>query len=97
MPTLITNFNWGSALRNANPELMRQLSEAYNDTALAVNTKISKYFTDGNKKPHVDPPADSEFNKNFEICDVYVRTDTDSAWMMTSRTTTNAVKWTLIT
>lgn len=97
MPTLITNFNWGTSLRNANPELTRQLSTAYTDTAQAVNTKISKYVTDGDQRPHVDPPANSEFNKNFEIADIYVRTDTDTAWIMTSRTTSSAVTWTLIT
>lgn len=97
MVTLIQNFNWGSAIRNANPELARQLSTAYTDTAQVVNTKISKYFTDGLQKPHVNPPASSQFNANFEIADVYVRTDTDTAWMMTSRTTAQAVTWTQIT
>lgn len=97
MPTLITNFNWGSALRNDNPELFRQLSIVYSDIANIMNTKVSKYFTDGIKKPHVDPPANDQFNKNFEIGDVYVRTDTDTAWMMTSRTTAEAVTWTQIT
>lgn len=97
MPTLITNFNWGSTLANQNPLLTRQLSEAYSDTATVVNTKVSKYVTDGDKRPHVDPPANSQFNNNFEIGDIYVRTDTDSAWIMTSRTTANAVTWTIIT
>lgn len=97
MPTLIQNFNWGSSIRNENPELTRQLSTAYSDTAIVVNTKISKYFTDGVLKPHANPPANSEFNKNFEIGDVYVRTDSNTAWMMTSRTTANAVTWTQIT
>ncbi len=97
MPTLITNFNFGTAVRNANPELTRQLSETYTNTALCVNTKISKYVTDGIKKPHVNPPANSPFNKNFEIADIYVRTDTDTAWIMTSRTTSEAVTWSQIT
>ena len=97
MPTLIQNFNWGAALKNANPELARQLSESYIQLAYAINSKPSRYFTDGATKPHVNPPANSDFNKNFEICDIYVRTDTDSAWIMTSRTTSNAVTWTLIT
>ena len=97
MPTLIQNFNWGSSLRNDNPELVRQLATAYSDTAQAVNTKISKYFTDGIQKPHMNPPANSDFNKNFEIGDIFVRTDTDTAWIMTSRTTSNAVTWKLIT
>ena len=97
MPTLIQNFNWGSSLRNENPELTRQLSQAYSDTAFAVNSKVSKYVTDGAQRPHVNPPANDQFNRNFEIGDVYVRTDTDTAWMMTSRTTSNAVTWTQIT
>jgi hypothetical protein len=97
MPTLITNFNWGSSLRNANPELTRQLSESYTQTALCVNTKVSKYVTDGVQRPHANPPANSDFNKNFELGDIYVRSDTNSAWIMTSRTTSNAVTWTLLT
>lgn len=97
MPTLITKFNWGSALVNANPELIRQLDQVYTSTALVVNTKVSKYYTNGTTKPNVDPPASSVFNKNFEIGDIYVRTDTDSAWIMTSRTSDIAVTWTLIT
>lgn len=97
MPTLINNFNWGNALNNSNPQLARQLSEAYTATAFCVNTKISRYVTDGVQKPNVDPPANSDFNKNFDIGDIYVRTDTDSAWIMTSRTTSTAVTWTIIT
>ncbi len=97
MPTLITNFNWGSSLVNENPGLTRQLSEAYGSTARVVNTKISKYVTDGVQRPHVDPPANDQFNANFELADIYVRSDTDTAWIMTSRTTSTAVSWTLIT
>lgn len=97
MPSLITNFNWGDPLRNNNPELARQLSQAYFNTAIVVNSKTSKYVTDGNQKPHVNPPANDPFNANFELADIYVRSDTDTAWIMTSRTTTNAVTWTQIT
>lgn len=97
MPTILTNFNWGGSLRNSNPELTRQLSQAYSDTALAINTKVSKYVTDGDQKPNVDPPATSDFNKNFDIADIYVRTDTDTAWIMTSRTSSTSVTWTQIT
>jgi hypothetical protein len=92
MPTLSTNFNWGSSLRNENPELNRQLSEAYTSTALTVNTKVSKYVTTG-----INPPASSDLNQNFEIGDIYVRTDTNTAWIMTSRTTSKDVTWTQIT
>ena len=97
MPTLITNYNWGASLRNENPELTRQLANSYSDIANVMNTKVSKYTTDGVQRPHVNPPANSEFNKNFEIGDIYVRTDTDTAWIMSSRTTANAVTWKQIT
>jgi hypothetical protein len=97
MPTLIQNFNFGSSLRNQNPELTRQLSTMYSDTAFAVNSKVSKYYTDGISKPNVDPPASSTFNVNFDIGDIYVRTDTNSAWIMTSRTNSTDVTWTIIT
>lgn len=97
MPTIVTNFNWGDALKNENPELTRQMSSAYAATAQCVNTKTSKYVTDNIQKPNVDPPASSDFNKNFEVGDFYVRTDTNKAWIMTSRTTSTDVTWTLIT
>lgn len=97
MPTLLNDFNYGSDLRNNNPELNRQLSQAYTATANAVNTKVSKYVTDGTTKPNVNPPASSQLNANFEIGDVYVRTDTNTAWIMTSRTSSIAVTWKQIT
>lgn len=97
MPRLITNFNWGTALENENLQLTRQLSIAYTTTANVVNAKPSKYVTNGTSLPNVDPPANSQFNRNFEIADIYVRTDTDSAWIMTSRTTAEIVVWTKIT
>jgi hypothetical protein len=62
-----------------------------------MNTKVSKYVTNGVSLPNVNPPANNAFNQNFEIGDIYVRTDTNTAWIMTSRTTSNAVVWTQIT
>ena len=94
MPTLITNFNWGTALKNANPELTRQLSEAYTQTAQCVNTKTSKYVT---KVDPPDPITSSSTNKNFEIGDFWVNKSSDTAWIMTSRTTDLLVTWTQIT
>jgi hypothetical protein len=97
MPTLENNYNWGSNLQNENPELTRQLAQSYSKTASAVNSKPSRYTTNGTQRPNVDPPASGEFNKNFEIGDIYVRTDTDSAWIMTSRTNATDAVWTIIT
>lgn len=92
MPTLVTKFNWGTALENQNRLLTRQLDQAYTDISSCVNTKISKYILNGS-----DPAASSDANKNFEIGDIAVRTDTDTAWIMTSRTSSTAVTWTQIT
>jgi len=97
MPTLLQYFNWGSGIRDSNPELGRQLSQAYTDTALAVNTKSARYVTDGNQKPNVNPPASSPFNKNFDVGDFYVRIDTNTAWIMTSRVDAENATWTQIT
>ncbi len=94
MPTLITTFNWGSSLNNSNPELTRQLSQAYTDTSLCVNTKISKYVTITDPP---DPVTPLQTNKNFEIGDIWVNKMTDNAWIMTSRTTDLLVTWTQIT
>ncbi len=97
MATVISTFNWGDSLKTENPELTRQLSSAYSATAQCVNTKTSKYATDGVQKPHVNPPASSDFNKNFDVADIYVRTDTNTAWILTSRTSSTDAVWTLIT
>jgi len=44
-----------------------------------------------------NPPANSQINSFFSIGDITIRTDTDTAWIMTSRTTPNAVTWSQIT
>lgn len=94
MPTLITRYNWGKATQNANPQLAKQLDEAYTDTALIVNTKTSKYIAE------VDPPnnvtADA-INRNFDLADFWVNKVSDNAWIMTSRTSDLIVNWQLIT
>ncbi len=95
MPFLSQTINWGSV--KDNPALNRQLALAYTTTAIIVNLKVSKYYTDGMQKPHMDPPANSQFNNNFEIGDIFVRTDADKAWIMTSRVDLDNVIWKLIT
>lgn len=91
MPTLLNNFNWGSAIYNKDPELTRQLSQAYTATASAVNSKVSRFVS-----PDANPPANDNFNKNWSIGDLYVRSDTNKVWVMTSRTTDTAVTWSLL-
>lgn len=94
MPRVATNFNWGTALRNENPDLTRQMSSAYEQTALCVNTKISKYVTTTDAPNAATANA---ANKNLEIGDIWVNKSLDRAWIMTSRTTDVLVTWKLIT
>lgn len=74
------------------PQLARQLDEMYTDIANAFQNVVRKNVVSG-----ADPPASDQSNTYFAIGDITIRTDTDAAWIMTSRTTAEAVTWTLIT
>lgn len=84
--------NFGSDLYTSQPYLARQLDELYTDIANAVN-QAPKNYVSSNR----DPDTSAQLNALFSIGDFYIRTDTDSAWIMTSRTTDIAVTWTKIT
>ncbi len=84
--------NWGRATENQYPLLVRQLDEMYTDLANNVVQSIKRYVTTG-----VDAPANAQLNSLFEIGDIYIRTDTTKAWIMTKRTDPNNVTWTQIT
>jgi len=92
MPTLVTRYNWGKGADEEENRKNRQLSDTFSDIAITVNNKLSKRVISGQ-----NPPAIDQVNKNFEIGDVWVRTDTDDAWIMTSRTNDTTVTWTIIT
>ena len=91
MTRLNTRYNWGESLSKDNPDLYRQLNDVYTDLATKSNGKANKINMTSN------PPADSPVNKNFDVGDTWVRTDNDTAWILTSRTTAEAATWTLIT
>lgn len=91
MAVLNHRFNWSSELRETDPILFRQLSDAYEDTANVVNGKSSTFISD------TDPLATSSINANLNIGDSYVNTATNTAWMMTSRVSSVTVTWTKIT
>ena len=82
--------NFGSVSPDM-PELSRQLDEMYTDIANAINNLMKKNILTR------DPLADEQRNSFFSIGDVTIRTDNDTAWIMTSRTTPTAVTWKLIT
>lgn len=83
--------NFGSEIRELSPTLSNQLSQMYTDIANALNNLVKKNILTG-----ADPAATDQRNSFFSIGDVAIRTDTDMAWIMTSRTTPNDVVWTLI-
>ncbi len=91
MPNLNPRFNWGSAVKNFNEVLYNQLNDAYSDTAHMVNIKTTKVSA------IVNPPADAASNATYEIGDIWVNRLTDTAWILTSRTTNTAVNWQQIT
>lgn len=84
--------NFGSEIKQLSPTLSNQLSQMYTDIANALTFTVKKNILSG-----ADPAANDQRNSFFSIGDIAVRTDTDMAWIMTSRTTPNAVTWTLIT
>lgn len=92
MPVLPSTFNWGSRLREKDPDLYNQLMKFYTDVIGILNQKANKLILNGS-----NPPASGQVNKNYDIGDLAIRTDTDQAWIMTSRTTDIAVTWSLIT
>jgi hypothetical protein len=84
--------NFGSDVAQAMPQLARQLDEMYTDIANALNLLVKKNIISG-----ANPPANDQRNSFFSIGDITIRTDTNTAWIMTNRTTPNAVTWTQIT
>lgn len=84
--------NFGRELSDQLPYLARQLDEMYTDIANAINNVVKKNIVSG-----ADPVANDQRNSFFSVGDITIRTDTDTAWIMTSRTTPNIVVWTLIT
>jgi len=91
MPNQPPRFNWGTEIKNINPTLYNQLNDSFSSTARVLNTKTSKYLT------NVNPPADDQINTLFEEGDFWINQDTDTAWIMTSRTTNTAATWKQIT
>ena len=84
--------NFGNDVKQLSPQLANQLSQMYTDIANSFTQAIKKDVRTGS-----DPAANDQRNSFFSIGDITVRTDTDTAWIMTSRTTPNAVTWTQIT
>jgi hypothetical protein len=84
--------NWGNDLLQTNPDLIRNLDEMYSKIALTLQVVIKKDVVSG-----ADPAAVSQRNTLFSVGDITVRTDTDTAWILTSRTAPDTVVWTKIT
>ena len=83
--------NWGGAYTEDNIILIRALDEMYTDVANAINNLVKKNILTG-----ANPAANDQRNSFFSIGDIAVRTDTNAAWIMTSRTDPNNVVRTAI-
>lgn len=90
--TLPLSRNWGDAEESVDRSLLYQLDDMYFDIASALTFLIKKNILTG-----VDPQPTEQLNSLFSIGDLTIRTDTNRAWIMTSRTTDESVTWTLIT
>lgn len=84
--------NFGREVTSQMPQLVNQLDQMYTDIANAVNNLVKKNVISGS-----NPSATDQRNSFFSIGDITIRTDNDTAFIMTSRTTPEAVTWTLIT
>lgn len=84
--------NFGREVSEEMPQLARQLDEMYTDIANSINSLVKRNVVSG-----ADPAASAQVNSFFSVGDITIRTDTNAAWIMTSRTTPEAVTWTLIT
>ena len=84
--------NFGDEVLKLSPSLSNQLTQMYTDISLALQNVIKRGVVSG-----ADPLANEQRNSFFSIGDITIRTDTDSAWIMTSRTAPEVVTWTLIT
>lgn len=84
--------NFGAEIKELSPSLANQLAQMYTDIATSLLYVIKKDVVSG-----ADPLATSQRNTLFSVGDITVRSDTNMAWIMTSRTTAQDVVWTLIT
>ncbi len=83
--------NFGDEIKELSPTLSNQLSQMYTDIAFALQNLVKKNILSG-----ADPAANDQRNSFFSIGDITIRTDNNKVWVMTSRTTANAVTWTLV-
>ena len=84
-------YNFGSQLQEDNPQLARNLEDMYTNIVDALNQTMKKNVISG-----ANPLANDQRNSYFSIGDITVRTDTNGVWVLTSRTTPNAVTWTAV-
>lgn len=101
--TIPTKFNFGNTANDDN--LLRKLSDIYRILSSSANTANSSVETINTTLPSKlnfsintsDPIASDVINKTLELGHMWIRSDTNDIWIMTSRTTEEAVTWKKIT
>lgn len=91
MGRLQKRFNYGTEIKNVNSTLYNQLNDSFYDISNAVNSKSTVHVD------VIDAPANSQVNPGLDIGSFWVNKTTDTAWIMTSRTTPSDVTWKQIT
>lgn len=91
MSRLQRRFNFGTEIKNVNDTLYNQLNDSYYTTATTVNTKSTRMVNT------INAPANDQINAGLDIGDFWVNSETDTAWIMTSRVTAQQVTWKQIT
>jgi len=91
MSRIPRKFNYGSEVKNINETLYNQLNDSYYEVSTCVSTKTTRF------EQKTNPPSSDKVNAGLDIGDIWINSATNSAWIMTSRTTAASVTWTLIT
>lgn len=91
MSRLTRRFNYGTEIKNINDTLYNQLNDSYYSTATVVNTKSTRFAAT------IDAPANDQANAGLDIGDLWINSDSDTAWIMTSRISPEQVTWKQIT
>jgi len=87
--------NFGAEIKELSPTLANQLSQMYTDIASSILNLIKKNVVTG--ADPVSSPGTAQVNSFFSVGDITIRTDTNKAWIMTSRISPEEVVWTIIT
>lgn len=90
MLRIAESFNFGRDLPEELKKLYTQLDRMYSTLARGINVKTRTYTSTS------APSASAQINKEFDIGDSWIKTDTNKVYILTSRTSDIDVTWSLM-